>query len=94
MCKIEYKLIELVTLFKYLVNNENFDVYKKILSRYILVLENIQDITKTNDIKKEVFYPLQNVFRLYLEAPPKDKVLGKYILVKMQDFYEDYSKIV
>lgn len=84
MCKIEYKLIELITLYRYLISIENFDVYKKILSKYEMVLK---DNTLNN------FSSLENVFRLYLEAPPKDKILGEYILNKMQDFYEDYSKI-
>jgi hypothetical protein len=90
MCKIKFKLIELIALLKYLINSEDFDVYKKILSRYSLVLEKINN---DKNVKKEFFDPLQNVLRLYLEAPPKDKVIGRYILDKMQDFYEDYSKL-
>lgn len=90
MCKIKFKLIELIALLKYLIHSENFDVYKKILSRYSLVLEKINS---DKNIKKEFFDPLQNVFRLYLEAPPKDKVIGRYILDKMQELYEDYSKL-
>lgn len=84
MCKIKYRLIELISLYKYLIYIENFDIYRKILSKYEFVL-------KDNTFKN--FSSLENVFRLYLEAPPKDKKLGEYILNKMQEFYEDYSKI-
>ena len=93
MCKIEYKLIELISLFTYLINNENFEVYKKILSKYNIVFENFQRNKINEKLNIEDYLPLQNVFRLYLEAPPKDKILGKYILDKMQDFYESYSAL-
>lgn len=61
MCKIKYKLIELIALFKYLINNENFDVYKKILSKYSIVLENFQKKKITGKLNQEDDVSLQNV---------------------------------
>lgn len=88
MCKIEYKLIELIVLFEYLVFVENLDSYKRILSQYKKVYENIQS-KEVSEIAQEDFTPLTNTFRLYFEAIPSDDKLGEYIANKMHSFYEE-----
>lgn len=88
MCKIEYKLVELIALFEYLVYVENFNAHKKILSQYKKVLGNING-KDTEEIISEDFMPLTTIFRLYFEAIPSDDKLGKYIVNKMESFYDE-----
>jgi hypothetical protein len=85
-------LIKIIALFELLICLENRQVYKDILSKYKKVLFNISN--RKEDLKKEDFEPLLNVFRLYFEAIPSNDILVKYLADKMQDFYEDYSKII
>lgn len=88
MCKIEYKLVELIALFEYLVLIENFGSYKKILSEYKKVYKDIQG-KKVSEIVQEDFTSLTNTFRLYFEAIPSNDKLGEYIANKMHSFYEE-----
>ncbi|MDY3339575.1 hypothetical protein PG279_10380 [Riemerella anatipestifer] len=83
------KIIKIIALYEFLIYVENRKVYKDILNKYKKVMFNISD----GNIKKEHFDPLLNVFRLFFEAIPSDDVLAKYIIDKMQEFYEDYSQI-
>ena len=93
MWQIKLKLIEIIALYKYLLKVENFRAYEEILSKYLSKNKKISSLNTKEELEVSNFEPLLNAFRLFLEAPPKDKILGKYILDKMQDFYEDYSKI-
>lgn len=87
MREIEEKIIEVISLFKYLNHIEDFGAYKKILIKYNEVLKNIKH-TGLSSINKADFEPLLNVTRLYYEAVPSDNILARYISDRMQELYE------
>ena len=87
MREIEEKLIEVISLFKYLNHVESFSAYEQILAKYNKIFQNIKNAGLSN-ISKADFEPLLNVTRLYYEAIPSDNNLARYISDRMQEFYE------
>ena len=65
----EIKLIKLIALLEYLTHNENFKAHNDILKSYKRVFKSIADKEEKNYNKND-FDPLQNVYRIYSEAPP------------------------
>lgn len=93
MCEIEIKLIKLISLFDYLIYLEDFGAYKTLLKLHKRCLLNLKG-KQVNELIEEDFEPLINVFRIYMEAPPSDSKLGKYILDMMQEFYELQERVL
>ena len=92
MFQIKEKLVEVISLFKYLTYIDNFNVYNKILNNYQKVYRGIKN-KENSEICKEDFEPVLNVFRMFMEAVPSEKYLTKYILEKMQEVYEFHEKL-
>ncbi len=91
---LETKLAQLIGLFDYLLAIEDFSAYKQLKDSYNRLFCLIKQHKKLEDIKEDNFRVVQSSFRILLEAPPNDKVLGKYILDKMQEIYEMQIKIL
>ena len=91
MCKV--KIIKLIALFEYLAHVETSPAFKKILKAYNNVYLAISNKEEKNISEKD-FKPLLNVYKIYSEARPKDLLLGKYVMDKMQEFYNYQKKIV
>ena len=90
--ELEIKLIKTIGLFEYLLFNEPFDAYNQLKSNYENLLSIIQK-RNIEDINSDDFLVLQSSFRIMFEAPPKDIVLGRYILDRMQEIYEIQIKM-
>lgn len=84
---LEYKIIQLIALFDYLISIEEQEAYCCVRKQYQKLLIQLGEVKNQNFD----FSLIQNVFRLMFEAPTNDKFLGKYILDKMQEIY-DLSK--
>ncbi|MHA7831419.1 MAG: hypothetical protein ACX93O_09980 [Flagellimonas sp.] len=93
MSTIEFKLIELINLFDYLVFNEKFVAHEKLLMLHKRCLENIKG-KKESEIIEDDFAPLLNATRIFFEAIPNDKKLAEYLIKKMQEFYEKQKEII
>lgn len=92
MYELKLKLIKIIGLLEYLIYIENFKAYHVLLKKHKEILMNLKDKQEVSEIKLADFDPFLNVIRIYLEAPPSDKILGKYILDVIQDFYELQEK--
>jgi len=88
--ELEIKISQLIGLFSYLIYTEDFKAYRRIKSNYEILFENL---TQKENIRDEDFVVIQSSLRVFDEAPPKDKALGKYILCKMEEIYELKNKI-
>jgi len=88
--ELEIKISQLIGLFGYLIYIEDFRAYRRIKSNYEILFENL---TQNEIIRDEDFVVIQSSLRVFDEAPPKDKVFGKYVLTKMEDIYELKNKI-
>ncbi len=94
MYELKFKLIKNIGLLEYLIYIENFQTYQNLLKKHHEILTNIKDKENISELKASDLSPYLNVMRIYLEAPPSDKKLGKYILEALQDFYELQEKIL
>jgi hypothetical protein len=87
------KIIKLIALFEYLVTVESSGAYIKILNALEEVHQQIFNKEERN-LKKDDFYPLNNIYRIYSEVKPYDLKLGKHIMNKMQEFYDLQNEIL
>lgn len=87
------KLIKIIALLEQLIIEEDFGAYHKILKSYRTVKRNIME-KKEEQMTEEDFISLQNVYRIYTEAPPSNVVLGTDIRNHMQELYELERKIL
>lgn len=85
--ELQLKVSDIVRLFDYLYSKENFTVYLDIGNQYQLLYNKLIELDSIDKITEDTFSVIQNVFRLFMEAPPKDLVLGKSLLEKMQEIY-------
>ncbi|MEL4308122.1 hypothetical protein [Joostella sp. CR20] len=93
MSKIEFKLIELISLFDYLVFKENFSAHQKLLKLYKECWRNIKG-KREKEIVESDFAPLLSATRIFFEALPNDKKLTEYLIKKTQEFYEIQEKLL
>lgn len=89
---LEIKLIKLIGILDYLYSIESFSAYNQLILMYSTLLKRIES-KKVEDINKFDFESIQAAFRILVEAPPKDKSLGKYILDRMQEIYEIHNSL-
>lgn len=85
--ELQYKIIKLIGLFDYLISINGTEAYHLIRKKYQILLENLMQYENIQAVNQETFDILLNVFKLFLEAPPKNVDLGKYILDRMQEIY-------
>ena len=91
---IEIKIAQLVGLFDFLLSKEDFPAYKKLKENYYKLFCTIQQRVKLEDVQEVDFRVVQSSFRIMMEAPPRDMLLGKYILDRMQEIYDMQIKII
>ena len=85
--ELEIKIIQLIGLFDYLISINGTIAYHSVKNKYKIVLEKLIKCESIQDVSKEVFDELLNVFRIFMETPTRDVILGQYILGKMQEIY-------
>jgi hypothetical protein len=90
---LELRIIKLIGVLEYLYSIEQFPAYNQLKQLYFSLYERIYEKNKFDEIKEIEFEVIQSSFRIFLEAPPKDKILGKYILDRMQEIYEIQNKL-